>query len=69
MVSPFQHIIMYQNYITKRNFDHEPVIFFYQVKHFRKKLKYKDYTDKQTDLFIDRQIERERHNQFGWKNV
>ena len=56
--SPYQQITMYQNYITRSDVDHEPVIFFYQVKHFRKKLKYKDYTDKQTKSLTDGQIKR-----------
>jgi len=30
--SPYQQITMYQNYITRSDVDHEPVILFYQVK-------------------------------------
>ena len=29
--SPYQQITMYQNYITRSDVDHEPVILFYQV--------------------------------------
>ncbi len=58
---------MYKDYITRSNADHEPVIFFYQVKHFRKELKYKDYTDQQTESLIDRQIERQ--TQLVWIKV
>jgi hypothetical protein len=30
--SPYQQITMYQNYITRSDVDHEPVILFYQVR-------------------------------------
>ncbi len=55
--------MMYQNYMTRSDVDHEPVIFFYQVKH--KKLRYKDLTDKQTNSLTDRQIERK--TQIVWR--
>jgi hypothetical protein len=57
--SPYQQITMYQNYITRSDVDHEPVIFFYQVKTFKKKLKYKDFTDQKTESLTDRKIERQ----------
>ena len=50
---------MYQNYITRSDVDHELVIYFYQVKHFKKKLKYKDFTDEKTESLTDRHIERQ----------